>query len=499
MEEAALKPGAPPRALALDALRGLAIMGMCLSGIVPWRGLPNWMYHAQFPRMMNGRPVENIAFNPNWPGYSWVDLVFPTFLFAMGAAFPFALSSRIRRQWPWRRIIGSVFLRGALLVVFAIYVQHISPWAISSSPTTTTFLLSMLAFALLFPIYTRLPKGWHPALRWGIRIAGVAGAVAYLASLPFADGTGFSKARSDIIILILANVAVLGSLIWIVSRRSIAARIAILAGCYFINLAKYSEFGFLEIFRKVPDGWGWFYLPPWGFMMTVIPGTIVGDLLLRWMRERREGDAPPAWDNYRLLAISFLSLLVVIIVHTGLQAREGMYTLLAIVCIFALVVPMVWDGRSASEKLLKQFFLWGSLWLGIGVLLDSGLFDFVSKGWSFRLSEGGIKKDPATSSYFLVSAGLAIYLLVSLTVWIDMLGKAKWFTLLIAPGQNPMIAYAGIRGFLAPLVMVTGIDSLVYEKVLIGPWPGMLWALAKTAFLAVIVTIFTKLKITWRT
>ena len=40
----------PPRALALDALRGFAILTMVLSGIVPHGGkLPAWMYHAQTP------------------------------------------------------------------------------------------------------------------------------------------------------------------------------------------------------------------------------------------------------------------------------------------------------------------------------------------------------------------------------------------------------------------------------------------------------------------
>lgn len=35
---------------ALDALRGLAILMMVLSGTIPFDGaLPGWMYHAQLP------------------------------------------------------------------------------------------------------------------------------------------------------------------------------------------------------------------------------------------------------------------------------------------------------------------------------------------------------------------------------------------------------------------------------------------------------------------
>jgi hypothetical protein len=56
------------RADALDALRGLAILGMILSGSIPFNDmLPGWMYHAQVP------PPHHV-FNPDLPGISWVDL-----------------------------------------------------------------------------------------------------------------------------------------------------------------------------------------------------------------------------------------------------------------------------------------------------------------------------------------------------------------------------------------------------------------------------------------
>ena len=61
------------RALSLDALRGFAILTMVLSGTVPYKGLPAWMYHAQLP------PPDRV-FNPNLPGLTWVDLVFPFLL-----------------------------------------------------------------------------------------------------------------------------------------------------------------------------------------------------------------------------------------------------------------------------------------------------------------------------------------------------------------------------------------------------------------------------------
>ena len=75
------------RAYAIDLLRGLAIVGMVLSGNFGWNpALPAWLFHAQVP-------PPDFTFDPSLPGITWVDLVFPFFLFSMGAAFPFSLGS----------------------------------------------------------------------------------------------------------------------------------------------------------------------------------------------------------------------------------------------------------------------------------------------------------------------------------------------------------------------------------------------------------------------
>lgn len=58
------------RALALDALRGYAIITMVLSATIVTHVLPGWMSHAQTP------PPDHV-FNPLLPVITWVDLVFP--------------------------------------------------------------------------------------------------------------------------------------------------------------------------------------------------------------------------------------------------------------------------------------------------------------------------------------------------------------------------------------------------------------------------------------
>jgi len=102
------------RAYALDALRGFAILTMVLSGVIPYGVLPAWMYHAQVP------PPDH-SFNPGLPGFTWVDLVFPLFLFALGAAIPLALSRRLEKGTPYRKVILEILERGFLLGFFAFF------------------------------------------------------------------------------------------------------------------------------------------------------------------------------------------------------------------------------------------------------------------------------------------------------------------------------------------------------------------------------------------
>src|SRR5664279_1054501 len=115
----------PPRAYALDALRGLAILGMILSGQIPFgeNALPAWMYHAQVP------PPEH-KWIATLAGITWVDLVFPFFLFALGAAIPLALGRRLEQGEGKLKIGRFIIERGILLGFFALYVEAIRPYII---------------------------------------------------------------------------------------------------------------------------------------------------------------------------------------------------------------------------------------------------------------------------------------------------------------------------------------------------------------------------------
>jgi predicted acyltransferase len=463
-----MQPIAANRSLPLDALRGLAILLMVFSSRIPFGVLPDWMYHAQVP------PPAHV-FNPAIPGITWVDLVFPFFLFSMGAAIPLALKARLDRGDTLPSICLSIFKRGGLLVFFAIYVKHIQPHVMSTQPGLQEWLLALAGFVLLFPMLATLPAAWSVATQRSLRLLGWIGAFTVLAVFRAKDGSGFSVTRSDIIILVLANVAVSGSLIWLATRDKLDWRIGILAFLFALRLC-----------QSLP-GWGqwlWNLSPtPWigtvyfqQYLFIIIPGTIAGDLLLRWPTQPEPSVTSKQWG------VAAIGVGMTILLLLGMQMRWVVPTTI-IALTFAAVGWWLlgWRAPTQSEsdgsKVLRQLFGWGIFWLALGL--------------AFEPYEGGIKKDRATMSYYFVTSGVAFMLLVSFMVTIDLGRIRRGFGLLIATGQNPLVAYAGVQSLVPPVLGMTGISGVI-EKFTATPWLGALRGAFYTWLVATVGAFFAR-------
>ncbi|MGD1715972.1 DUF5009 domain-containing protein [Dapis sp. BLCC M172] len=217
------QPTSRKHADALDALRGFAILMMVLSGIIPRDGtLPAWMYHAQ-------TLPPNYIFNPNIPGLTWVDIVFPIFLFAMGASIPLSLSRLINKDWQYSQIFLLILKRGFLLGTLTIVLQHFRPHIINSlEETPKKWQLALLGFLILCLMFTRLPKFPPKFLNQFITIAGWSLCILVLSRLTYPDGSNFSLERSDIILIVLTNMAVFGSIIWLFTKSNWWLRLGLL-------------------------------------------------------------------------------------------------------------------------------------------------------------------------------------------------------------------------------------------------------------------------------
>jgi len=460
------------RAYALDALRGFAILMMVLCSVIPFGVLPPWMYHAQ-------TPPPSHEFIP-LPGLTWVDLVFPFFLFAMGAAFPLSVGRKLEKPGEGSSVAGQTAFRALLLAGFGIYLEHVRPFVLAGGAEKTAgqWLMAMLGFGLLFTVLTRFPKDWKPATACTIRICGLAAMLLLLFFIKYPDGSGFSIHRSDIIIMFLSAMAWAGTAVYAFTRASIPARLGVMAVLLAIKLFD-TYVGFPK-WTAFPLPW-LFDWPHLRYLFVVIPGTIAGDIIAASLKQPRMDTVKEPW---RYLSFAALMLCVIAATLCGLQARNTGLTALADGVLLAAAFAALPAPESGTEKALRGFFLWGTAWFALGLLLEP--------------YEGGIKKDPPTLSYYFTTAGLALFALSALTVACDIFGKRRQLAIFIENGQNPMIAYAASANFIAPVLALTGLGGLM-SRMAPTPWLGFWRGVFETALTALFVAFFTRRKIFWRT
>ena len=465
----------PRRSYALDALRGYAMFTMILSGLLP-AGLPAWMHHAQVP-------PPDFKFNPNLPGITWVDLVFPFFLFSMGAAFPLALSKRIEKGVSYWKISLGIAARFLILLGFALYVEHTQPDAFGFSPTVNN-ILGILSFVFVFAALVRLPDSWAAWKHWTIKVAGYAGAVAFVLLIKRADGGHFDWSRNDCIIRILAYVCIFGSFVWLCCRRSILGRLGVLGVLIAIRLSATAPGWVQSMYGqslRIP-----FFDPGMiQYLFIVVPAMTVGDMILAWMKspEERIADRKP-WTTARLSSIATLMFAFFVVMLVGLFTRLVWQATLIGVAMCGIGWWLLSKPSNSTEKFLSSIYNWGAYCLIIGL--------------AFEPYEGGIKKDCATMSYYFVTAGLAIFMLVAFTIIIDIFKKRRCLQLLIDNGQNPMIGYIGRFTLVLPLLFLTRLNPLM-DKLFVSPWAGFVHSVITTLIIALVVSVFTKKKIFWRT
>lgn len=502
------------RAYALDALRGIAILMMVLVSVEPvgvHNSLPSFMYHAQVPPPF-------FDFNPNLPGLTWCDLVFPFFLFSMGAAIPFAIGRRMEKGAPWHKLVGATLLRGLMLSLFAFYVEHIRTGCVDGKYTAgmmgslfQMFLIGTGGFLLLFPVLGRLPETWSAATHRIVKLLGWAAAIGlmfivrYDPKVSLAHNTVFSLDKYDVIIMILANIAVYTTFAYMLTRKNIVMRLGVLGILMALKLGATIPTGWvhaLEANFPIPYASQWPLLGPLGakilgtvntfftpaitgYLFISIPGTIIGDMTVNWMNTKETAESARfSWSNSRFSGLALLLFLTTIFTVIMLKGRYVTELVVALIPVLALGGWLVRKPVNSLETLINGAYKWGAYMLAVGML--------------FEPYEGGIKKDECTMSYFFVAGALAIMMLLVFTVIVEVFNKKKYLQLLIDNGQNPMIAYTAGGNLIGTTLVVLGINAYM-QKTLTTAWPFFCYSVAWTLLTALSVSFFTRRKIFWRT
>ncbi|HEX5685461.1 MAG TPA: DUF5009 domain-containing protein [Ideonella sp.] len=146
------------RALPIDAFRGLTFLVMVwvneMHGVT---GISRWWKHM---------PADADAM-------SFVDVVFPAFLFIVGMSIPFAIHARIAKGDGWLALQGHIAWRALALIVMGVFMVNAEEGVVHEAsmavPIEAWLLLFYAAVGLVWGVY-RAPS---PAMDRALRLAGV--------------------------------------------------------------------------------------------------------------------------------------------------------------------------------------------------------------------------------------------------------------------------------------------------------------------------------------
>ena len=486
------------REISLDVLRGLAIIGMVLSGTISRNpDLPAWLFHAQIP-------PPDFVFNPNLPGITWVDLVFPFFLFAMGMAFPFSLSKMAEKGYSKKAIGKRIISRAFKLFFFAVMLGHLSPFHYPQELGWVRYLMGLLAFVGFFMAFAKFPHFSRHENK--LNLLGYLLLIALVIIRTNHFELSFSIHSNDIIILVLANMALFGGLIWLFTRNNWYIRLGVVA-LYFA----------LRLTHGIDDSWNkmlwdftpfkWiaaslpglyenllnigidlkrtiFYHPDYlKYLMIVIPGSIAGDLMMAGLREKVAHRYHPGEKTFGFIAVLLLANISLNL--WGLLSRNLEFVwIMNIVSILILMKAMT-KGSFKHLQNTRALLMWSIFWLLLGLV--------------FEAYQGGIKKDSATISYFFMTSGMAGFAIIFFKILEPVFQPGKAFGFIGQTGMNPMLAYVAAAYCIMPLLYFAQVLPWIDQWHTHWPWAGLLRGIILTG-LAVLITVYSvRIKYYWKT
>ena len=460
------------RIASIDILRGITIAGMVLcANIGYYSNLPAWMFHAQ-------TPPPTYGFNPEVAGITWVDLVFPFFLFAMGAAFPFALRKRMERGESKISIVGGLVKRWLILTIFALILGNAYSVGAAAQPEWVIQIFNIALWVALFLSLVRVrvsdaAQGFKKHLGAAVNIAGVAmlGALAVVYTKCF--GLTLSKWTSDIIIMILAVMAIWGGLLWMLTKDNIRLRwLVILLIAAFKALDSYIPAA-LE-FVPSCSAIGWFFSWDWlQYLLIILPASVIGDMILNHSRSGKVLDI----DRSGAIA-GAVAFAAVVVQLWGLFTRNVLADFCISAVLAAAFVALTWKNRNLYS---------GVAWIGFALMLLGIALDPV---------DGGITKDYCNLSYLFTTGGMSA-LMTAVLLMLEMKFGVKC-RFVAGVGQNPMLAYTVTSFLIGPILAMLGILPALYGLAAGSQFWGVMQGVIITFLMMLVTYIFTKLKLFWR-
>lgn len=146
------------RIISIDALRGITIFVMIfVNELASVKNVPQWMKHM---------PAEADAM-------TFVDVVFPAFLFIVGMSVPFAFNARLLKGDSAKTIWTHTLKRALALIVIGVFMVNAEYGYDASKMIITPALWGLLAYAMPIPIWNKYAKDFPIWLKNTLQYGGM--------------------------------------------------------------------------------------------------------------------------------------------------------------------------------------------------------------------------------------------------------------------------------------------------------------------------------------
>jgi hypothetical protein len=146
------------RIISIDALRGITIFVMIfVNELASVKNVPQWMKHM---------PADADAM-------TFVDLVFPAFLFIVGMSVPFAFNARLIKGDTPKVIWTHTLKRAVALIIIGVYMVNAEYGYDASKMIIAPAFWGLLAYAMPIPIWNKYPKDFSVWLKYILQYGGI--------------------------------------------------------------------------------------------------------------------------------------------------------------------------------------------------------------------------------------------------------------------------------------------------------------------------------------
>lgn len=405
------------RILSIDIFRGVTIFMMVfvneLAGV---SGIPPWMKHVP----------------PGADGMTFVDVVFPAFLFIVGMAIPFAVRNRLAKGTGPIHFWKHVLIRTLGLLVLGIYMVNSGEMNPEANLIPKRLWSAALYIAAIL-IWNRYPKTEHIRKRRGY-----------------------------------AGLRWLGVLV--------------LLALYFL----YRKGSGDDLGGMTTSWWGILGLIGWAYFLAMVFFMIAQKMDLGISHSAIGTENRP--DNrIRSLSVIFALLLAfVLILFSDLsrqfvflqwfsaQAGHLVHTLIVISGILCALLLARDGNRQKSRHKIRNILVLGLMLATAGYLCEP---------------LGGISKIGATPAWALYSAAICCVVFPLIYFLVDLKGWKNWANFLQPAGENPLLTY------ILPALFYAIAGYAFIPDVLSQGVPGILYALLFSLFILWLSRILTSLGI----